>query len=158
MKISEIHTGQAQEISGKRGNAQEGGSFQKVLEDAAGQGPGKGQAVTGPESMPPPGGVQIVSGPEEIKGSYPYEKQQQLLRDIGETLDSVDFYAASLKNGTLSTSDMRPLVEHLEVRLEGLRALEQDPNLPGGLKNIVSDLAVTLGTEVAKFGRGDYDT
>jgi hypothetical protein len=160
MKIYETHHGQIPESSVKKtdksGNT--GDSFQRVMEQINQQEQGVGATpVKGPASVLPPDGVQILTGAERVDGSFSSETRAQLLREIGDTLDMIDSYAAGLKNSSISPSDMSPLVEHLEGRLESLKTMQADPDLPEGLRSIVSDLAITLGTEVAKFGRGDYE-
>jgi hypothetical protein len=51
---------------------------------------------------------------------------------------------------------LSPLIGHLEEKMEALSHLESNPDFPGSLRPVVSDLLVTVGTEIAKFKRGDY--
>jgi len=159
MKISEIHPGQIPDAKGqspdKTGN--DGQSFQRIMEQVSHGEGGKENPVEGSGPVLPGQEIQIIPGVGKVEPTQESTQKTQVLRAIEETLDTVDAYAAALRNGSLSTSDMKPLVEHLEIRLEGLRQLEVDPELPEGLRTVVSDLSLTIGTEVAKFGRGDYE-
>ena len=159
MKISEIHPGQIPDakVQTPDKTANDGQSFQSIMEQVSGGEGNKGTPVGGPETVFPGQEVQIIPGVGKVESTQESAQKTQILGAIEETLDTVDAYAAALRNGSLSTSDIEPLVEHLETRLEGLRQVEADPELPEGLRTVVSDLALTIGTEVAKFGRGDYE-
>ncbi len=135
----------------------EEGGFQKIMEQAAQKDRAGGPGVPGAAGAPPPDGVQIVPGLEKADGVHPGGPKEMLLAEIRETLDVIDHYATDLGDRNLSTAEMRPLVEHLEGRLEGLRRMEENAELPEPVRDVVSDLVITIGTEVAKFGRGDYE-
>lgn len=159
MKISETQHGQ---IAGtgtqkNRTPAGEEGRFQEIMEQAVQKEAAGGSGVRKPAGVPIPDGVQIIPGLERVQSVQAEGARDRLLSDIRETLDLVDHYARALGNPSLSPEEMRPLVEHLEGRIDGLRQMEADPAVPGKLRDVVSDLAITLGTEVAKFGRGDYE-
>ena len=159
MKISETHPGVIPDAKAqtpdKAGNS--GDSFQRIMEQMTPQEGGKPGPVGGPGAVLPVQGVEIAPGVGKIEPTQARAQQTQVVQVIEETLDTVDAYAAALRNGSLSASDMKPLVEHLEARLEGLQHLEKAPELHEGLRRVVSDLSLTIGTEVAKFGRGDYE-
>lgn len=159
MKITETRHGQPPESSLKKtGNSSSTGtSFQKVMEQMNHQGQASTTETKGMSPALPPDGVQIIKGPEPVHNSLPSERKEMVLRELGETLDMIDSYAAGLKNSSIPASDMKPLMEHLEGRMENLAHMQADPDLPEGLRTIISDLAVTIGAEVAKFERGDYE-
>ena len=157
MKVSETQHGQVTGSEGKvRTRPSEQGDFQKIMDQAVqkGQAGGEVQSASG---VPVPQGVQIIPGLDRVQAVHSEGAKDRLLSDLRETLDMVDHYAAALGNSSLSSQEMRPLVEHLEGRVQGLREMESDPALPDKLRNVVSDLAITIGTEAAKFGRGDYE-
>ena len=157
MKITDAQQGQIPgRVDGKSTRRNDEGGFQKVMEQVAQKDRGAAGAP-GVAGAPPPDGVQIVPGLEKVDGVHAGGPKEMLLREIRETLDVIDHYAADLGNRNLSTAEMRPLVEHLEGRLEGLRRMEKAGELPEAVRDVVSDLAITIGTEVAKFGRGDYE-
>jgi hypothetical protein len=157
MKITDAQQGQVPgPVDGKSTRRSDEGGFQKVMEQVAQKDRG-GTGAPGAAGAPPPDGVQIVPGLERVDGVQSGGPKEMLLTEIRETLDVIDHYAADLGNRNLSTAEMRPLVEHLEGRLEGLRRMEKDGELPETVRNVVSDLVITIGTEVAKFGRGDYE-
>ena len=83
-------------------------------------------------------------------------ERERVIGLLEETLDLVDFYAGKLGDPASPVRGLGPLVEHLEERLEGLKGIQSTPGVPEGLQPILSDLALTLGTEIAKFKRGDY--
>lgn len=159
MKITDIQHGQVPgSTTGNRSaNGAEEGQFQKIMEQVSGKDVGQGASAEGPVHMPVPGGVQLIPGLDKTGAVDSKEPGRMLLGEIRETLDMIDRYAEGLGNMSMPASDMRPLVEHLEARLAGLRQLETSPELPDKLRSIVSDLVITIGTETARFGRGDYD-
>lgn len=158
MKINETQHGQVPGSgTGKSTHRTEADRFQKIMDQAVRKGSAQGAGIQGAVGMPVPGGVQLIPGLEKSRAAHSGGAGDMLLGEIRETLDMIDRYAADLGNTSLTASDMRPLLEHLEGRLDGLRRMETAPELPDGLRSVVSDLVITIGTEVAKFGRGDYE-
>jgi hypothetical protein len=130
------------------------GEFREIMERIAPRESGQVQEGAGPEGPPPPGGVQIVPGLTQVG---PSARKAEVLSQLKETIDTIDFYAARLGDPRVSTRDMAPLVSHLETRMTELDKAAHDQELPEGLRSMLSDLAAAIGSEVAKFGRGDYD-
>ena len=160
MKVNETQQGHIQDASvRKRHSGEDGaGSFQEIMNRMSGESPPGPHSVPGPGPVPVLDGVQIVAGSGRVDtSSNPALAKERVLQEIRDTLDVIDRYAANLGNPSLSTAEMKPLVEHLEARMDGLRRMGADPAMPEALRNVASDLAVTIGTEAAKFGRGDYD-
>ncbi len=158
MKINETQHGQVAGTGTQKNRTSGGeGRFQEIMEQAVQKEAAGGAGVRQPAGVPIPEGVQIIPGLERVRSVQAEDARERLLADIRETLDLVDHYARALGDPSLSPDEMRPLVEHLEGRIDGLRQMEADPAVPGELRGVVSDLAITLSTEVAKFGRGDYD-
>ena len=158
MKITDTQQSQVPgSVNDKSTRRHEDGGFQKIMEQAAQKDRAGGPGVAGAAGAPPPDGVQIIPGLEKADGVHSGGPKEMLLAEIRETLDMIDHYATDLGNRNLSTAEMRPLVEHLEGRLEGLRRMEENGELPETVRDVVSDLVITIGTEVAKFGRGDYE-
>lgn len=138
------------------GNVKSKGEFQKMMSDVMSQ-----QDQT---SSPVPSGnpnlftqnsatvqnIPTAGGIESCK-SEPKE-----VRELQGLLDLADIYAQKLSDTSIATKALQPLVTHLEEGLDGLSQLEQKGGLDTGLKKIISELNVTLGTEIAKFKRGDY--
>lgn len=103
-----------------------------------------------------PEGVQILNQTGSIQNSEIVFGKAEILRDLEQTLDLVDFYAGRLADPSFQTNEMEPLVDHLEERMAGFQMLQTEAELPEKLKNIISDTVLTLGRETAKFRRGDY--
>jgi hypothetical protein len=101
-------------------------------------------------------GVPIMEKTARVQQSGMGVEKAGVLRDLEQTLDLCDFYAAKLTDRSFPVHDMDSLVGHLEERLEGLRALKNEPVITGKLKDIVSDMILTVGRETAKFRRGDH--
>ena len=80
----------------------------------------------------------------------------QVIGALGETLDLVDFYASKLGDSSLPASGLTPLIDHLEDRLKMLEDMESAAEIPEKMSSVLSDLKITIGTEIAKFRRGDY--
>ncbi|MCF8061987.1 MAG: hypothetical protein K9M82_05675 [Deltaproteobacteria bacterium] len=158
MKITDMQHGQVPgSVTGKSTQRSGEVRFQEIMEQVARKEHAGGPGIPGAAGAPVPDGVQIVTGPEKVQGAGSGGPKEMLLAEISETLDLIDHYATGLGNKALSPAEMKPLVEHLEGRLEGLRHMETDEELPETLRSVVSDLVITIGTEVAKFGRGDYE-
>ncbi|MDD5204148.1 MAG: hypothetical protein PHS17_01935 [Desulfobacterales bacterium] len=103
-----------------------------------------------------PEGVQILNRTGSGQNSEIAFGKAEIMRDLEQTLDLVDFYAGRLADPSFQTSEMEPLVDHLEERMAGFQMLQTEAELPEKLKNIISDTVLTLGRETAKFRRGDY--
>jgi hypothetical protein len=163
MKITDLEHGQAQTPAARRNTAGKGedGGFRRIMEQMGAKPPAaapEGGPAGAPGAAPVglPGGVEIVPGLLKTSPAGPDRTRDALLGEIRETLDTVEWYAARLADTSMPAKDMRPLVEHLEGRLESLRSLESSPELPEGLRAVVSELVITIGAETARFGRGDY--
>jgi hypothetical protein len=129
--------------------------FQKIMDQAQAAGVMKDEdASVAAPIAPQPQGVQILQGAE--KSVQTLKAKEMVLNELRTTLDLVDFYAEKLGNTSLPITGLAPLIEHLDERLQNLQGMQADPELPQKLKPIVNDVVVTLGTEIAKFKRGDY--
>ena len=105
---------------------------------------------------PPLDGIRIHHGAGEIGEPFKMVEKQQVIGEIQQTLDIIDFYAAKLADSSLSISGITPLIGHLEDKMETLRSMESAAGMPEKLRPIISDMVITIGTEIAKFKRGDY--
>ena len=101
-------------------------------------------------------GIRIHHGAEEIREPFKMVEKQQVIGEIQQTLDIIDFYAAKLADSSLSIAGITPLIGHLEDKMETLRSMESAAGMPEKLRPIISDMVITIGTEIAKFKRGDY--
>jgi len=132
------------------------GEFQRIMEQMAPAGEGgKAGGIKGNRELVPEG-IQFIGGLEGIHGAAGAVKRGQALEELEQSLDLVDFYATKLADRSLSVQDMEDLVVHMEERVAALRDLESAPGLPERLRGILSETLLAVGTEVAKFRRGDY--
>jgi hypothetical protein len=135
---------------------EKGSDFQKIMEELNSK-PDPSRVNPGKENIVPlEGGVQILYGVENTVGSQNSAKELPLVAELQETLDLIDFYSSKLADSSISSSGLSPLINHLEERLEGLRGMESTPETSEKLRSIISDMVITIGAEVAKFKRGDY--
>ena len=104
----------------------------------------------------PPNGVQIVHSGVEVNQPEQSVKMGEILATIRETLDIIDFYVEKMSDMSFKTTDLEPMVSHLEDQAIYLDEMRSDPGLPKGLEPIISDLSLTIETEVARYRRGDY--
>jgi hypothetical protein len=81
---------------------------------------------------------------------------EQVMKEVQSALDLADFYSDKLGNRSVSAASLEPLVGHLEEKMNGLRFLKEQGNIDQDLKTIVSELDIAVGSEVARFRRGDY--
>ena len=82
--------------------------------------------------------------------------KRMLLDSLRDTLNLIDFYAGKLGDGSVPAKDLTPLIEQLDNRLESLKIISKGDNVPDELKPVISDMKVTIGTEIERFKRGDY--
>lgn len=130
--------------------------FKKIMDQVTSQ-PGKTEGVTKSENLVAvTDGVRILRGADQVKGELDSPAKEHVIAELKETLDIVDHYATRLADASLSVRGITPLISHLEERLEGLRKMEAASGIPEKIKPIISDMAITIGTEIAKFKRGDY--
>ena len=130
--------------------------FQKIMDEKMVRFNSK-DVQNGPSPIDPNiSGVQILGGAQPIQNPPGAAVNQPALDEIQKALDLVDFYAEKLGNTSLPVTGLDPLVDHLEDRLAGLKDMASRPDLPDKLRPILSDVVMTMGTEIAKFKRGDY--
>jgi hypothetical protein len=132
------------------------GAFQRVMDQVI----SGGDQERGIPIQSPPGpvahGVVIEEGVSGVKDAIMNAGSRRVLEGIREALDIVDFYAAKLADASQPIATMYPLIGHLREQMEGLQGLVSEPGVPERLKPLISDTVLTIGTEIAKFERGDY--
>jgi hypothetical protein len=131
----------------------EAGSFQKIMEQLTSR-PETGRAL--PLNINP---VQIINGPAGIipmNGQSDSNEKTMLLDSLKGTLDLIDFYAGRLSDTSLPAEDLTSLVDQLDEKLADIKGLSSMEGIPDRLKPVISDIAVTMGTEIERFRRGDY--
>ena len=131
------------------------GDFQKLMQEASLQTEAKEGKANHSIHQLPPSGIQIVKGVEGIQETPKELERKQVINELQQTLDLVDFYAEKLADSSLPASGMNPLIDHLEDRLSNLQSMETSPEMPEPLKPVISDMLLTIGTEIAKFRRGE---
>ena len=129
------------------------GSFQQIMDQVTSR-----TAInnTLPLSMNP---VQIIDGPAavaHVNGPSETSGKDMLLGSLKDTLDLIDFYAGKLGDSSFPTENLSSLVDKLDDRLTAIKSMSSAEDMPEKLKPVVSDIAVTLGTEIERFRRGDY--
>jgi hypothetical protein len=82
--------------------------------------------------------------------------KRMLMDSLRDTLNLIDFYAGKLGDGSVPAEDLTPLIEQLDNRLESLKIISEGDNVPDELKPVISEMTVTIGTEIQRFKRGDY--
>ena len=156
MKIYEDQGPLLQPNTNARGKVDKEGGFQEIM-DKKMAGSDKTESVDLQRNINPVvNGIQILSGVEIVQKPSESSNTAPVIDEIQKTLDLIDFYAEKLKDSSLSIERLDSLVDHLDERLDSLKGLESAPGLPGELRSILSDVVLTMGTEIAKFKRGDY--
>ena len=103
--------------------------------------------------------VQIIDGPAgtlPINGSFAPSEKDLVLGSLKETLDLIDFYAGKLGDESFPAENLSALVDQLNDKLTSIKEMSSMEGIPEKLKPVISDLSVTLGTEIERFRRGDY--
>jgi hypothetical protein len=129
--------------------------FRQIMDEVILEKSAQGSGSNRPSGVIPEG-VQIITDPGPVRSSPTGTQREQVLKELDETLDLVDFYAAKLSDRNFPIRGMETMVGHLEERMEGLRRIESGSETPDKLRSIVSDTLLTLATETARFRRGDY--
>lgn len=130
--------------------------FQKIMDQTRLQPEKKGDLALYGDLGPVADGIHIHHGAEKINEPLKTVEKEQVMEEIRQGLDIIDFYAAKLADSSLSISGITPLIGHLEDKMETLRSMASAPGMPEKLRPIISDMVITIGTEIAKFRRGDY--
>lgn len=157
MKVYESGNAMLQGTQKRRaGKEPEPGEFQKVMDQVNLQSEKRGSVTAQAPLGVTPGGVHILEGAERLREPFGVVETKQFVEGLEQTLDIMDFYAARLSDASFPIREMTPIIGHLEERLEGMQSLESTSGLPDHLRSILSDAIITIGTEIAKFRRGDY--
>lgn len=128
-------------------------SFQKIMNQMTSS---AGTNKTLPVNINP---VQIIDGTAgalPINGSIGPAEKDLLLNSLKETLDLIDFYAGKLGDMSFPADNLSSLVDQLDNRLASIKDMSSMEGVPEQLKPVISDVAVTIGTEIERFRRGDY--
>ncbi len=129
------------------------GSFQKIMDQLTSS---TETNKTLPVNINP---VQIIDGPAgtlPINGTSGTSEKDLLLDSLKDTLNLVDFYAGKLADESFPAEDLSSLVDQLDERLASIKDISTMEGVPDKLKPVISDVAVTIGTEIERFRRGDY--
>jgi hypothetical protein len=140
----------------KGGKSKANGSFRKVMNEVMEQQDGK---TARPHSVNSPEFPQNICPTQVIRDIGKQNDSlsgTQVTKELENVLDLAGFYSKKLGDPAVKTASLEPLVTHLEGKMEGLRLLREQGNMDEKLKSIVSELDLALGTEVARFKRGDY--
>lgn len=154
MKINETHRVllEQQRKINKNKNT-EAGSFQQLMDQMTSD--TKTKKVL-PANINP---VQIINRPAgtfQVNGSIEPIKKDLLLDSLKETLDIIDFYATKLADESFPAENLSSLVDQLDERLGSIKDMSSMEGVPENLKPVISDVAITIGTEIERFRRGDY--
>ena len=135
---------------------QTGTDFKRIMDQTLCHEPPENPTVVQGNLPLPPGGVTMIHGTEKHDGRLNITEKEKIVSTIRDTLNMIDFYALKLSDTSVPSQDMTPLIDDLEDRMNSLHTMESVPGMPDKLRNLVSDLVITVGTEIAKFRRGDY--
>jgi hypothetical protein len=101
-------------------------------------------------------GIEIVRGVDKAQQTSETMGNKQVVETLKETLDIIDFYASKLGDRSMNMSGLSPLINHLEDRLQVLGEMEIAEDVSDKIKPVISDLKITIATEIEKYQRGDY--
>ncbi len=132
------------------------GEFQRVMNQVISRGDRERDIPLQTHPAAVSHGVLIGEDLTKVKEAATAAVNRRVLAGIQEALDIIDFYVAKLADTSQPVSTMNSLIGHLREKMEGLQGLVSEPGVPEGLKPLISDTVLTIGTEIAKFERGDY--
>lgn len=158
MKITESHGTFAPVDPSKPYQGNEvNGEFQKVMDQAVqelkSKQPPPQRPVIGLESK----GLGKTNPVGQPSVAEAFSHRDTILSEIHQTLDLVDFYIQKLGDASIPVRDLHSLMDHMERKMQTLKNFGEQTKIPDNLQSILSDLFITLGTEAAKFRRGDYE-
>jgi len=145
----------SQDITQAQSRKSVDGEFQKIMEQVIQAGDSK-DAARANVIDPLLNGIKLLTGTKGIDAQSHSMEKKLVINELQETMDLVDFYASKLADPSKPLSTIDPLIGHLEQRLENLKTIESVPGLPDQLKPIISDMVITIGTEITKYKSGSY--
>ena len=155
MKINESHMTLIEQQNRVNKNKNTGaGSFQEIMDQVASQRE-TGKAL--PLNINP---VQIIDSPVAItpvNGAVSGINEKDMLIDsLKDTLDLIDFYTGKLADDSFPAENLSSLIDQLDERLSTIKDMSSVGDMPEKLKPVISDIAVTIGSEIERYRRGDY--
>ena len=141
------------QVKVNKGKNSEAGSFQQIMEQLTPR-PETGGSL--PLNINP---VQIIQGPTGIiplNGQTDSSNKTMLLDSLKDTVNLIDFYAGKLADTSFPAEDLTSLVDQLDEKLAAIKDMASMEGIPEKLKPVISDIAVTMGTDIERFRRGDY--
>ena len=155
MKINESHMTHIEQQSKANKNKNTGaGSFQEIMDQVASH-KETGKAL--PLNINP---VQIIDRPVAITpvngAASGINEKDMLLDSLKDTLDLIDFYTGKLADDSFPAENLSSLVDQLDERLSAIKDMSSAEGMPEKLKPVISDIAVTIGSEIERYRRGDY--
>ena len=130
------------------------GSFQEIMDQMTSH---RETSNTLPVNINP---VQIIDKPADIttiNGPASGSDEKSLLLDsLKDTLDLIDFYAGKLADVSFPAENLSSVIDQLDERLTAIKDMSSADGMPEQLKPVISDIAVTIGSEIERFKRGDY--
>ena len=135
-------------------------SFSEVLIQVA-QGPVQGSSgLKASNSIPPLGALDPANLPEPVRPLSQREGETPLAAGLIDELETIlhtlEHYRTKLADVSVPVDDLAEIIGHFEDRIDRLQALKSAATTPEGLKEVTSDLMITIATEIEKFRRGDY--
>jgi hypothetical protein len=133
-----------------------GGEFRAVMDEVL----GRAAAAEAPQTKMgavSPGAVELVQGTDPIRSGQRPPGPRDLIFGLEGALDAVAFYTRKLADPAFPVRNLAPVLDHLEETVGTLNRLGAHAELPAGLRDVLSEVTITVGTEIARFRRGDYD-
>jgi hypothetical protein len=137
-------------------NIGEKSDFQTIMDQITSNSVNKENNVSSSVQAPFIGNVGIVFKEDPVANSSGTYNKEDVLNNLKDTLDMVDFYAGKLADSSISSDKLSSIVDNLEERLGMLKDMESSSGTDDKLKGIISDLSTSMGMEIEKFKRGDY--
>ncbi len=128
--------------------------FSKLLEEPKANAPSGGQPSLGPGSIGHLENSPLVGMILANQGIA--DKATKVDRQLANTLDTMEQYAAALGDATKSPRDLEPLAHEMEKAAGQLSELSRGLPDNSPLKGMSNDAAILATVEAMKFKRGDY--
>jgi hypothetical protein len=133
----------------------QGGDFKAILDELLARPSAPEAARSGALTL---GGVaEAAKAIDPTRAADEVSGVRALFSGLEGTLDTLAWYAERLGDPGFPIEHLAPVLDRLEERVGDLNRLGAAGGVPAKLNEVLSDISIVVGTEIARLRRGDYD-